>query len=450
MKNVPGDREESQAGEAGLRRVVSVRDAAALAIGIVVGTGIFAVPGFIADQLRSPGPILLLWLLGGGLSLAGAMTYAELAGLFPRQGGSFIYVLRAFGPYPAFLMGWGPFLVGFPASAAAIATVFGTYVAAALGGDGRLDRPLALAALVAVWGLNLRGTRFSVSLQTALTLLKVGALGILGVLALAVAPGDWSRLFAGSGAPWPGVGAFATALVGVYWTFDGWGNLTVIGGEIENPRREIARALLATIGVVTAVYLLLNVAYLVLLPMEELRSTDSVASTAAGAVLGRAGSTVVAVLVAVSAFGALFGISVSGPRYFFAMGRSGLFFEAAGRVDSETAAPRWGSTALFVTSVVYVATGSFTQIMSYYVALTALYGVLSPAALFRFRRTLPDAPRAFRVPGYPFTPALFMVAALGVTIHQVLREPVRSGVGLVLLLASVPAYLVWRRARRDA
>ncbi len=438
-----------EATEEGLRRVVSSRDAAALAIGIVVGTGIFAVPGFVASELGAPGPILLAWLLGGFLTLTAALTYAELAAMFPRQGGSFVYVREAFGPFAAFLMGWGPFLVAFPASAAGVASVIGIYSADALGWPPSYVRPIAFAAILLVWALNLRGTRFSISLQTALTLTKVGALGVLAVLALATGPASWDRLFAGPVAGgqggWPSPGAFATAFIGIFWTFDGWANLVVIGGEIGDPRRNIVKGLLVGVGTVTAIYLLLNVGYLVLLPLEVLQSSDSAAAAAAEAVLGPAGRRLLAGLVVLSAFGALFGIAIAGPRYFWAMGRSGLFFEWAGRIDPRTAAPRAGGAALLVVSAVYVATGSFEQIMSYYIAMTMLFTVLTPASVYRLRQTRPDAERPFRVPGYPVTPAIAIVSGLWVTGMALLRDPMRGGIGLLLLAASVPAWILWKR-----
>ena len=438
----------------GLRRIVSPRDAAALAIGIVVGTGIFAVPGYVARELGGPGPILFAWLLGGAITLAAALPYAELATKFPRQGGSFIYVREAFGSFAAFLMGWGPFLVAFPASAAGIASVLGIYLVEATGLPSGATRPIAFAALVVVWALNRRGTRFSVSVQSGLTFAKVGALVLLALFAFAAGAGRWERLLAGvhpaAGGPgWPGAGAFAAAFVGIFWTFDGLANLVVIGGEIGDPRRNIARALLLGVGTVTGVYLLLNVAYLVLLPLDELMASDSAASAAADAVLGEPGRRLMAWLVAVSAFGALFGIGVAGPRYFWAMGRSGLFFAWAGRLDDGTAAPRAGGTALLVVSAIYVATGGFEQIMAYYIALTAFYTVLTPAAVYRLRWTRPDAERPFRVPGYPLTPAIAIGAALWVTGRALLADPVRSGVGLALMAAAWPAWILWRRTHDD-
>jgi APA family basic amino acid/polyamine antiporter len=325
--------------------------------------------------------------------------------------------------------------------------VFGIYLAEAAGWGPAAVRPAAIGAAAVVWLLNLRGTRFSASLQTALTLVKIGAIGVLAVLAIAAGPARWERLVPETGSVWPGAGAFAAALVGVLWTYDGWENLTVVGGEIGDPRRRIVRGLLLTIGAVSALYLLVNVGYLLLLPLEELAGTESAASAAADAALGPAGARLLAGLVGVSAFGALFGIAIAGPRYFWSMARHGLFFARAGHVDPQTAAPRWGATALFVTTVVYVLTGTFEQILGYYVVVSLLYNVLAVTAVFRLRAKVPEHPRPFRVPGYPVVPAVFVAAALWVTGSEVAARPLRSGIGLAVLLSSLPVYRLWRRAR---
>jgi APA family basic amino acid/polyamine antiporter len=434
----------------GLSRVLGGVDAWAIAVGIVVGTGIFAVPGFVAAELRAPGPILLAWVLGGAIALCGALSYAEIASQYPRQGGGFLFVLHAWGPFAAFFKGWGSFLVGYPASSAGIATILAIYLTRAMGWSDELVKPVAIAAALAVWLLNLRGTRFSAGVQTTLTVAKVGAIGILALLAVAVGPASWSRLGAESAPSWPPVGAFAAALVGVLWTYDGWENLTVVGGEIGDPRRRIVRGLLLTIGVVCALYLLVNVGYLVLLPLDQLMGSESAASAAAEAVLGPTGGRVISLLVVGSAFGALFGIGITGPRYFWSMARHGLFFESAARLSPGTQAPRWGATALFVVTTIYVLTGTFEQLLGYYVAVSLLYNVLTVTSLFRLRAKFPERPRPFRVPLYPLVPAVFVAAALGVTASEIARSPVRSGVGILVLLSSLPAYRLWRRRRGAA
>ena len=272
--------EETEGSSEGLRRVLGGFDAAALAIGIVVGTGIFIVPGSVAERLGSPGPILLAWLIGGAIALSGALTYAELAAMLPRQGGSFVYVLEAFGPFAAFFKGWGSFLVGYPASLAAISMVFASYLSTALELPGSAGKPVALAAVTLAYLLNLRGTLFSGRLQLLLTTLKVSVLAVVAMLALTAGPSSWERLTVAAPEGWPGLSAFAAAMVGIIWTYDGWMNLVVVSGEVGDPRRSLVRSLLMSVGVVTLLYLLVNVAYLVLLPIDILfivRSNRTVA-----------------------------------------------------------------------------------------------------------------------------------------------------------------------------
>jgi amino acid transporter len=371
--------------------------------------------------------------------------------MYPRQGGGFVFVLEAFGPWAAFFKGWGSFLVGYPASSAAIATILGVYAVRALGLGERLVVPIALAACALVWVLNLRGTRFSARTQTTITAAKVAALALLAGAGIAVGLAAGTGGAAGAdaaaraGSALPGIGAFAAAMIGVLWTFDGWQNLCVAAGEVERPEKSLVRALVATIAIVTAIYLAMNVAYLVALPFGELAGAPAPAALVAERALGSAGARVVAALVVLSAFGALFGIAMAAARYFYALGASGLFFASAAAIDPRTQAPRWGSTALFVTSAAYVLTGTFEEIMGFYVSISLLYNVLTVLAVYRLRRIRPDLPRPFRVPGYPVVPALFVVAALVVAGFEIAHSKGRSIAGLAVLLLSWPAYRLWKR-----
>lgn len=432
-----------------IRRVLSPLDAASLGIGIVVGTGIFAVPGSVARELGNPGAILLAWLLGGVFACAGALTYAELATMFPRQGGGFRFVLEAFGPFAAFFKGWGSFLVGYPASSAGIATLCGIYFVQLAGITDAWVKPVAAAACTFAWLFNLRGTRFSARAQTVMTLAKVTAIAALAVAGVALSGGDASRLFATtpSSTTWPGLAAFAAAFVGILWTFDGWQNLAVVAGEMERPEKSITSALVMTIALVTGLYLTMNVAYLVALPLEDLAASTAPATLVVQRIAGENGSRLLAALVVLSSFGALFGVAIAGSRYFFALGESGLFFRGAAAVDPETQAPRWGATALLLTSLFYIATGSFEEIIAGYVVVSLVYNMLSMAAVFRLRATRPELPRPFRVPGYPAVPALAIAAGLFITGSEVLRSPARSLLGFALLFAAWPAYLAWRSHR---
>ena len=427
-----------------IERVLSARQAAALGIGIVVGTGIFAVPGFVAEALQFPGPILLAWVFGGLIALAGALTHAEIAGMVPRQGGGFIFVLEAFGPWAAFFKGWGSFLIGYPASSAAIATVCGVYLARLLGVSDSFVKPLALAACVLVWLLNLRGTRFSGSFQSAITFSKIAALALLAIVAFFAGSGSFTRLFTPE-QTMPGIGAFGLAMVGILWTFDGWQNLTVVSGEVGTPEKSLTRSLLLTIALVTAIYVLMNVCYLTVLPIEELRGAEAPATLVAERAFGVGGGKVVSTLVVLSSFGALFGIAMAAPRYFYALGESGLFFRQAAAIDPVTQAPRWGSTAILITTTICILTGTFQQIISYYICISILYNILTVAAVYRLRSKRPDAPRPFRIPGYPVTPAVFILASLGITASEVVRSPGRSAIALGILVAALPAYHLWRR-----
>jgi APA family basic amino acid/polyamine antiporter len=233
--------------------------------------------------------------------------------------------------------------------------------------------------------------------------------------------------------------------VPILWTYDGWQNLAVVAGEVSGKGRGVARALLVSIVAVAALYLLVNVALLVLLPFEALSGSERPAAEAAEAVLGAPGRTLLEALIVLSTFGALFGIGVAGPRFLYAMAERGLFFRAAARLAPGTAAPRWGANALFLATAFYLLTGTFGEIMSYYVAVTLLYNALAVVAVLRLRARFPDRERPFRTPGYPWTPLLFAAAALGVAAHEVAASPGRCGAGILLLVAAAPVYRLWRR-----
>ena len=289
--------------------------------------------------------------------------------------------------------------------------------------------------------LNLRGTRFSGGFQTAVTLLKIGALGVVATLAVVLGAGNVGRLAGGTA--WPGWAPLGAAMVGVLWTYDGWGNLTVVAGELTNPRRGLTRALVGTAVAVSALYLLVNAGILLLLPMEQLRASDAPAAAAVEATVGGVGARVLAGFVVVSAFGTLFGISMAGPRYFWAMADAGLFFRSAGRLGPG-GAPRWGSIALAAVALTYLATGTFGDVLGYYVAVSGVYAALALAAVYPLRKRSAVGTDVFRVPGYPITPAIAILALLGVTLSEILRAPLRTGIGLALLLAAAPAYRLWR------
>jgi basic amino acid/polyamine antiporter, APA family len=455
----PDSREEG----AGLVRGLGALDGALITIGSVLGTGIFLTGSDIARALPQPGLILLVWLLGGALTLAGALSYAELGALFPRPGGMYVFLREAYGPLPAFLFGWVSFLVIMSGGIATIAVGFGEYLGAfvpffstrhvllavplPLGlspwtlSGGQLAAALAIALLTAV---NALGLREGAGVQNAVTVLKVGAMAalvVLGLLAPASAAPDWL-------APRPGPGllaAFGVAMIGALWTYDGWYNLSFSAGEMRDPGRTLPRGLLAGTLVVTAVYVLVNLVYLKALSPEAMGQAPRVAESAAGALFGPAGARLIALAVLVSSFGCLSANILCCSRIYLPMAQDGVFFRSVARVHPRYRVPVASLVAQGIWAVALTFSGTYEQLYTYVVFCGVVFHVLTGAAVFVLRRSRPDAPRPYRVWGYPVVPALFILGS-GLLVVNTLRErPVESGIGLAFLLAGLPAYAAWRR-----
>ncbi|HYH80813.1 MAG TPA: amino acid permease, partial [Longimicrobium sp.] len=344
----------------GLPRRLGVWSAAAAAVGLTIGSGIFRVPATVAAESGSVGAIALVWVLGGVITLCGALTVAELAAAFPRAGGIYVYLREAYGPLAAFLFGWSWFFIRSAASAGT-ALVFVAYLRTFIPLDDLGQRAAAVALIVLVGAANYRSVRLGAALQDASTLAKV--------LAILVAAGAIFALGEASGgalaqpitfAP-AGVGGLGVALVAALFAYDGWIAATLIAGEVRDPGRSLPRALTWGAVVIVATYLAINTAYLYALPLADLAASKAVAVDAMTRVTGAGGAALVAALVMLSTFGGLNAGLMTGPRVYYAMARDGLFLPAAARVHPRTRTPVAAITAQAVWSVFLVLTGSFAQ-----------------------------------------------------------------------------------------
>jgi APA family basic amino acid/polyamine antiporter len=452
---------DAQGGQTGLVRGLGALDGALITIGSVLGTGIFLTGSDIARALPHAGLILLVWGLGGALTLAGALAYAELGAMFPRAGGMYQFLREAYGPLPAFLFGWVSFLVIMSGGIATIAVGFGEYLGAfipffstrnvlltvPLGSaawtlsGGQLAAALAIVLLTAV---NCLGLREGAGVQNAVTVLKVGAMAALvglGLLAPAPAAPDW---FAAR----PAVSLLAAvgvAMIGALWTYDGWYNLSFSAGEMRDPGRTLPRGLIAGTLVVMAVYLLVNLVYLRALPLSTMAQTPRVAEAAAGVLFGASGARLIALAVLVSSFGCLSANILCCSRIYLPMAQDGVFFRAVGRVHPRYRVPVASLVAQGVWSVALTFSGTYEQLYTYVIFCGVLFHVLTGAAVFVLRRSRPDAPRPYRVWGYPVVPALFILGSALLVVNTLRERPLESGIGLGFLLAGLPAYIWFRR-----
>ncbi len=431
-----------------LPRRLGLGSAVAVLVGSTIGSGIFRVPAGVAGTLGVPGPVIVAWVLGGLVALAGALAIAELAAALPRSGGVFTFLLEAFGPLPAFLFGWSELTVIRASALGAIATIFAEYLGYFLHFDPPTVRRVAAAAIIVIGGLNYAGVRAASAVMNVVTVAKFAAVALLGLLAFTASEGSaahFTPLWTG-GLP---LSLVATALVPIMWTYDGWADLAFLGGEVRDPGRTLPRALILGTAAIVGVYLLLNAAYIYLVPLPEMAASKLVAATAAERIplLGGAGGAVVSALVMVSCFGTLNGSMMTGPRIFFAMADRGLFFPAIARVSPRFQSPSVAIGLATALGVVYVLFNDFQQLADKFVLGIWPFYALAVAGVYVLRRTRPGLPRPYRTLGYPVTPAIFLVASVGMVANALATDPVNTGVTFAIVLAGVPVYAVWRGVR---
>ncbi len=432
-----------------LARTLGQRDLILIVVGTVIGSGIFTVPGAVLRQTQGDvGVALLVWLLGGALSLVGALAYGELGAMLPEAGGGYVYIREAFGPLPAFLLGWTLFLVIGTGSMATLAVAFSNYLDQLVTLGPRQAKVAAVLMIAAVGAVNVKGTRDSARVQGWSTAIKVGAILVVGGGALALGDGLAAlpaRVFtAPLGLPLlSGVGL---ATIGVLWAYEGWSNMAANAGEAIDPQRTFPRGMVVGTAALIGIYLFANVGYLAALGPDGVAGTDRVAAVAVSALFGPAAGRLVAVAILVSMFSATNGLILTTSRVYYAMARDGLFFRRLAEVH-----PRFGTPALAIVAgsawaMLLAVTGKFEELFTYVIFAAWAFYALGVASVLVLRRRRPEAVRPFRVPGYPVTPWLFILAAGAIVVNTIVARPGRSGLGLGIILAGVPAYFWWRRA----
>lgn len=434
-----------------LPRRLGFWSAVAVLVGSTIGGGIFRTPAVIAERVPAAGPMFGVWVLGGLLALCGALTYAELAGLFPRSGGVYVYIREGFGRLPAFLFGWTELVLIRASALGAISTPFAEYLLRSVGRDPALPENaglvhyVAAAAIALTAALNYYGVRWSALVLNLTTAAKYGALLLLVVLAFFVGRGDVAHFTVPAGPLTPGL--FGLALVSVLWAYDGWGDLSFVGGEVKDPERNLPRALVVGTAAIIAIYLLVNAAYLYLLPLDRMARSPLVAADAAQVVLGQFGIGAVSVVVMLATFSTLVGSILTAPRIFFAMADDGLFFRVVAKVHPRHQTP---SSAIVLTAclgVGFVLLRTFEQLADQFVVAIFPFYALAAAAVFVLRRRQPDRPRPVRVLGYPVVPLLFVLATFVILGNALWSHPRETGFAFLVILLGVPVYAWWTRER---
>jgi APA family basic amino acid/polyamine antiporter len=449
---------------ASLERRLGPLDAAAIVVSNVIGGGIFFVPILVAQFVPDSRVMLLVWLLGGACAFAGAMAYAELAALRPRSGGEYVYLREAFGPLAAFLTGWTSFIAGFSgaiaASAVALAEYVGRFVPAAGNGQPIITVPLpllplvvspknlvALLAIAALTCAHLRGLGPGRVVQNALASGKLVALVIFLVVGFSLGSGQVANLRVSAPV---GTNGFFLALIPVMFAYSGWNAATYVAEEIRSPGRNVPIALgLGTLTVIL-IYLGLNALYLFALGPDGLSHVmGTLVDTVAERLFGFVAASLIGAFTIVSLSASISAMILAGPRVYFAMARDGLFFEAMGLVHPEFRAPTVAIVAQAIWSSVLVLSANLSQLVSYTGFAIVLFSGVAVSAVFVLRRREPQAERPFRAWGYPWAPALFIVASAAMVANELWRNPLTSAAGVALIALGIPVYWLRRSASRE-
>lgn len=449
-----------------LVRGLNVWHATSIVAGTIIGSGIFLVPAEMMQAVGSAGLVYLAWIVGGFLSFFGALTYAELGSVRPYAGGEYVYIRDAYGPLPAFLYGWTWFLVAKPASIATVTAglvrVLGTFpafgflpqtiVALHITSHRTLDinygHLVAIAAAAFITGLNYVGVRKAGNFQVAFTVLKVGMIVGITVIAFTASSGSWRNFETSFLGARGGMAGFAAALVAALWAYDGWNDLNMVSEEIEKPERSIPIALIAGVGVVAVLYMGLNAGIQRALPATEIAKAAVPAAAASEAALGRLGISLVSIGMMVSMLATLNGTIMSGGRVPFAVARDGYLFKALGEVH-----PRYHTPALalviqgVVAVVLIVIGGAFKELFSLAIFAEWLFYMIAASTIFVFRRREPNRPRPYRTAGYPLVPSVFIATAAVLLCYTFVSNLRDSIGGVAVILLGIPVYAWFARKR---
>ncbi|MEZ5401898.1 MAG: amino acid permease [Bryobacteraceae bacterium] len=450
-------------------------DATAIIVGSMIGSGIFLAPALIAaivvESGLGTGNFVFIWIVGGLLTLCGALSYGELAAAFPRTGGQYVFLSEAFGPLWGFLYGWTLFMVIQSGFIAAVAVAFANYLGVfvpgisqastvAAAGGFRLSsvQVTAIVLIVALTAVNSRGLREGAALQNFFTFAKVSALVVLAGYGLLSGRGDWGHFapFEPEAVNTAFLAAFAVAMSKALFAYDSWNIVTFVAEETERPEWTLPRALVLGTGSVMLLYTLASLVYLYVIPIGEAATAPDqrIAARTAEVLFGAAGLGLISFAILLSTAGCVNGLVLSGPRLYYAMARDGLFFRGAGELHAERRVPVRSLRQQALWSIALVLFGSlgergaqlYSDLLTFTSFASLLFAALTVAGLFVLRRTRPDLTRPYRVTGYPWVPGLYLAVAAFFLVFIAVGDPRNSGFGLVVIALGLPLYWYWRRA----
>jgi len=449
---------------AGLKRTLGLFDAIAIVAGTMIGSGIFIVSSDIAQQVNSPFLLLLVWVIAGIMTIFAVLSYSELSVAIPETGGQYIYLRKIYGKLVGFLYGWTFFLVIQTGIIAAVSVAFAKFLAIIVPffdssnliiNLGWLkfstEQALAIFIVVFITAINTRGVKYGVILQNIFTVAKI--ISLLGIIICGLTVGlrpeilhmNFSNFWS---LPHSDINIFSLisiALVGALFSADAWNNLTFIASEIKKPEKNLPLAFIFGTGTVILLYLLTNLAYLSVLYFSQIKAPgdDIIAATMMAAIFGSAGKVIIALIILVSAFGCINGNILAGARVLYAMANDGVLFKKLSVIDEKTDVPLNALILQSSWAIILIFSGSYSQLLDYIIFSALLFYILTVMGLFIFRKKNPDVQTAYKVPFYPYIPALYCLMATFIAINLLIYKPVYTWSGLIIVLSGIPVYYIW-------
>jgi APA family basic amino acid/polyamine antiporter len=458
----------------GLARRLGVLDASSIVIGSMIGSGIFIAPSLMAGFIQTPGLLVLLWIVGGVLTVFGALSLGELAAAFPRAGGQYVFLKEAFSPLWGFLFGWTFFLVVQSGFIAAVAIAFSKYLGVFFPFLGEANKLLSFGILgktaslstaqvasilciALLTAINIRGVRAGALLQNVFTIAKVAAMLLLVGAAFLFFKSSFRNFLPllkpvlPAASTLPLFAALAVAMSKALFAYDSWNSVAFVAEEVRNPQKNIPRAMFLGSGVVALIYTLTTMAFIYVIPIGRMAlvQENRIGAAVSQAIMGQAGLVFITLAILVSTFGCVNGLILSGPRLYYAMARDGTFFKKNGRIHERFRTPHISLVYQGVWSCILVLSGTFNDLLTYTAFASLLFNAVTVIGLFKLRLQKPALERPYRVSGYPLVPLLYVAIASFFIVYIVIGDPLNSGKGLFLVATGVPAYFYWKRKTNE-
>ncbi|CAB1251224.1 APC family permease [Clostridium sp. MT-14] len=430
-------------GKDELKKNLGLVPALALVIGIVIGAGVFFKPTAVFTATGAPGLGLIAWILGGVITIAGGLTAAEVSAAIPKTGGMIAYLEETYGDMWSFLLGWAQTIIYFPANVAALAIIFGTQAASLLGMSDSAIVPIAIIVSVFLIIMNLFGSKTGGVIQTVSTICKLIPLIAIIIIGLINGNGGTVRLLPMVAQNHPIATSLGSALVATMFAYDGWINVGAIAGEMKNPKRDLPIAIVGGLSLVMAVYLLINVAYLFVLPASALAATKTPAAAVANVIFGQAGGKIITIGILISVFGTINGYVLTGMRVPYAMAVENKLpgSKWLAKLTPNSKVPVNSGILLGIISIILIFSGKFDQLTDLLIFVIWIFYVMTFFAVFVLRKKRPDMERPYKVPGYPIVPIIAILGGLYIIFNTLFTQPLNAGLGLGVTLIGLPVYM---------